>query len=1352
MSTPDAPMPPLTPEAKSRLSKTVRALRERLLVDVHDRADSVYRLAAPIGKAGLAEEHAVKRRRLEEWIDEQARSQRAKGESLDDARERHRREAEKLAAATFLNRLVVVKHLETMEFIRPKVLTGGWDSPAYRELRDFAPELLKDETEGYSTLLKLLFDELALRLPGLFGEVGVSALFEIPPSTLRHVVEALDDPELKDAWADDTTLGWVYQYWNDPEREALDAKLNAGGKVEPHEIASKTQMFTERYMVEWLLHNSLGQMWLAMCRKHGWTPKVEADGTLDRLEERRKAWRAKREAGEVELVDLMPIESSDEERWKYWVPQPMPEDAVETAPESVREIKILDPACGSGHFLVIAFDLLMALYQEEARHRGEKWTDRAIVESIAENNLHGIDIDPWAVQIAAAALLLKVRQACPEAHPRRLNLVASNLRLASLEDDDPALVELRREIREETGIPESLTDEIVHALKGADHLGSLLKVDAAVGEAIRRHEEEGRRRYEAAMQGNLFGGFEPRQQAIDFDAARQSVLDRLESFLLQHTGGDDLGLRLRGEQLAAGIRFVRLLREGSYDLVVGNPPYQGTAKMLEDRYVKKHYPRGKADLYAAFLERGLQLVRPGGVSALLTMRNWMFIKQYAELRQWLLEEQNLRAVGDLSWGAFEEMRDNPVAISIFSQNKQEGVRALAIAPTDPQERVRTLEELNRKRAGILCHVGRHEFDPAALKVVPEWPLVYWWNEEFVQLYSSHLLLAVVTETRRGATTGNNGRFLRNVHEVSIHTMECRRYRQPKEQRALRSDWVPYIKGAGGRQWCDSLTDVIRWSQSRLELALSIEHSFGEGSLGWKLCNEPWDEVQGVAYSTIGSTFSARLHRYHSVVDVSGATLVPGDLLVASDLVCRLNSKIIRRIANDLNPSVNFQLADLKRVPFFPVSGAQEIIKVIDEAFCLHEATREPSVEFRQPGPSPWLHAQTWAQAAVDRPDGTPLLPYEPVYDPETPTDHISFAFGVALGRFGPTGEGILDPTEDALDHALPSGICFLDGTLDQGDHQDSLGHSAAAPLHTAWSEYGPAVDAKTDLRTWLRLKFFLDVHKSMYENRPIHWPLSSSKRTFVAWVTIHRWTVTTLKILLADHLRPTLGRFEGELADLLEARNVGDRSSRTKAEQRYNDVRGFHEELTDLIAKATECAERGAPPPDGMMPPREADAPYVMDLDDGVMINSAALWPLLEPQWKDPKKWWSELCNAKGKKDYDWSHLAARYFPTRVDEKCREDPSHAVAHGCFWKYHPEKAYQWELRLQDEIAPDFTLDEADSDACRAAFEAEHPEKVKALIAAEEKRREKKRKKAEKAAAKKKPKTVEGPLFANQEAPA
>jgi hypothetical protein len=115
----------------------------------------------------------------------------------------------------------------------------------------------------------------------------------------------------------------------------------------------------------------------------------------------------------------------------------------------------------------------------------------------------------------------------------------------------------------------------------------------------------------------------------------------------------------------------------------------------------------------------------------------------------------------------------------------------------------------------------------------------------------------------------------------------------------------------------------------------------------------------------------------------------------------------------------------------------------------------------------------------------------------------------------------------------------------------------------------------------------------------------------------------------------------------------------------------------------------------------------------------------LEPQWKEPKKWWKELANAQGKKDYDWSHVAARYFPTRVREKCQEDPSLAVAHKCFWELHPAKAYAWELRLQDEIRPDFTIDEPGSAEARANFLKEQEQDAREILAKELKRREKKR---------------------------
>jgi hypothetical protein len=277
-----------------------------------------------------------------------------------------------------------------------------------------------------------------------------------------------------------------------------------------------------------------------------------------------------------------------------------------------------------------------------------------------------------------------------------------------------------------------------------------------------------------------------------------------------------------------------------------------------------------------------------------------------------------------------------------------------------------------------------------------------------------------------------------------------------------------------------------------------------------------------------------------------------------------------------------------------------------------------------------------------------------------------------------------------------------------------------------WKEHGTAVGGGDDVSTYLRRSFF-EFHKRLYESRPIYFPLSSLKKSFVAFVSIHHWADDTLNTLLADHLVPTKRRLEGELEDLRIARASGN--NRGKAEKRFTDVQKLLEELNDFIAKVSEVAEKGPPPSDEKTERRQTDARFVMDLDDGVMVNSAVLWPILEPQWKDPKKWWKELANAAGKKDYDWSHLAARYFPKRVRDKCHTDPSLAVAHKCFWELHPMKAYAWELRLQDEIRPDFTIDEPSSNEARATFLADHAREAREIFAKELKRRERKSAKAD-----------------------
>ena len=485
---------PMTPEAKRELSSTIRSSAR-----APARRPARRRPSRPTGSPCTSATPGSPRRLgpggsgSRTGSSEQERAEAGRGQGRSGRKDDIRRDAEKQAAYTLLNRLVFLRLLEAPGSRKPlRSVTGGWESQGYKDFRQLAPALVRgDETEGYAFLLRLVFEELATDLPGLYGHAGVADLVPGPGgdaaarrrSARRPGARVAAGPTTRRS-AGSTSTGTT------PSARRSTPSSTRGGKLEPHEIASKTQMFTERYMVEWLLQNSLGPMWLAMCKKHGWTPEVEADGTLARLEERRAEWRAKREAGEVALdradaapdrrratLDVLRAAADPRRRGRAGAREhPRPEGS------STRR-------AARGTSWSSRFDLLLALYREEARHRGEdgqeRWSDRAIVERILENNLHGIDLDPRAVQIAAAALWLKAKQTCPEAQPERLNLVASNLRLASLADDDPALVELRREVERETGIPAQLTDTIVHALQGADHLGSLLKIDTAVDEAIR---------------------------------------------------------------------------------------------------------------------------------------------------------------------------------------------------------------------------------------------------------------------------------------------------------------------------------------------------------------------------------------------------------------------------------------------------------------------------------------------------------------------------------------------------------------------------------------------------------------------------------------------------------------------------------------------------------------------------------------------------------------------------------------------------------------------------------------------------------------------------------------------------
>jgi len=200
---------------------------------------------------------------------------------------------------------------------------------------------------------------------------------------LLWLIQTLNQEGLKDAWTDDTTLGWLYQYWNDPDKAYIEKKLKgtgvSKGKIETHEIGKKTQLFTDHYMVEWLLHNSIGDQWRAICQKNQWSDKE----------------------------DIV-------KNWSGYIWKDLEESYVEASAHLLEAVKILDPAMGSGHFLVYAFDLLYSLYRVQRELQKKEFKGSEIVDIILSKNLHGIDIDTRAVQIGAAALYIKAKEKSPD--------------------------------------------------------------------------------------------------------------------------------------------------------------------------------------------------------------------------------------------------------------------------------------------------------------------------------------------------------------------------------------------------------------------------------------------------------------------------------------------------------------------------------------------------------------------------------------------------------------------------------------------------------------------------------------------------------------------------------------------------------------------------------------------------------------------------------------------------------------------------------------------------------------------------------------------------------------------------
>ena len=529
-------------------------------------------------------------------------------------------------------------------------------------------------------------------------------------------------------------------------------------------------------MVDWLLQNSLGPMWLAMCKKHGWTPEVEADGTLDAAGRAagRVAGQARRGRGRAHRPDAAPhrrraplgvLRAAADPRRRGRA------RAGERArPEAPRPGGRLGALPGRGASIcwwrsTARKPGIAARRARSAGPTGRSSSASSSTTSTASTSTRG--------RCRSRRRRSGSRRSRPAPEARARAAEPGRLEPAAREPGrrrpGAGRAAPRGRARDGHSRRSSPTRSSTPCA-GADHLGSLLKIDAAVDEAIRA-ARGGVRAGEPACRATSSAARLAAQQrlTLDRDAARGDAA--------RPAGGLSRAAHQRAMTSACGCAASSSRRAcGSCGWCGrGRTTWWWRTRRTRARRrwrtrstSQKTYPLGKADLYAAFLLRGLELVREGGVSAMLTMRNWMFIKQYADLREHLLETFDLRALGDFDRrgvrGGAERRRER----------RGQRVRASSAPARGRVWRCsrRRRDDTSHDRERTAAQAGRDplprgspRFDPAALKVVPEWPLVYWWDEEFCSVYERSTSSATSPGPSRGLTTGDNARFLRRPWEV-----------------------------------------------------------------------------------------------------------------------------------------------------------------------------------------------------------------------------------------------------------------------------------------------------------------------------------------------------------------------------------------------------------------------------------------------------------------------------------------------------------------------------------------------------------------------------------------------------------
>jgi hypothetical protein len=910
-------------EQRTRLQKATQDARKLLeeefrsqLLQTYDIDVDKVRWAEEPGAHLLAEQRLI-RENLIAWIEHK------------EAQINDRKEALLLAlremAFTALNRFVALKLMEARDLVRPCV-SGGLESAGFLEFTAVTQGLLADQESSYRLYLETIFEDVSRELRALFDPRDPASLLWPRRAALLELLDILNRAELAGLWSEDETLGWVYQYFNgDDERQKMRKESSAPRNS--RELAVRNQFFTPRYVVEFLIDNTLGRIWHEM--RQGKTGLKERCRYLVR--QRNEIWLQPGDEVPENVVTDEALSQEELLRKPVHIPHRQLKDP--------REIRMLDPACGSMHFGLYAFDLYLEIYAEaweiaqvsdERVKQSEAFAPftayaagfadkevflREVPRLILLHNIHGVDIDHRATQIARLTLWLraqrawKVQQVEITSRPRitRANVVCAEpmpgereLLLEFLDNHFPGV---------ERGLYERLLVATFDKMRLAGEAGTLLQIENEIKGAI--DEEKGDWQLHSSRQLNIFlesnqaslGGT---SSSLDSDISgltrtfwhgiEERVYSALQGYAKHADSKRSYLRRLFAADSSAGFGFIEICQQ-KYDLVVTNPPF-GLSPQNAFEYAKGKYPIGYTDLLAAFVERA-QLLSSAYVGA-ITSRSFMVATRLSEWRR-LAAIPQLVIIADLGKdvmdnalveaSAYVLSKSNPNLLTVFDCRHDLTPSESLSAATQNKDVTRT-----------------YVLPKSLFALFPGFRIVYSLSHSIAShLQHSTRFEPSIGTARQGLATWDDSRFVRAYWEVDgrdIGKGKC---------------WEWIMKGGPYSRYRMNLHLVMQWSsEGRESRAINIQKN---GTDAQSLQASEYWRRPGLAYTRRSSKgFSARVLPEGCLFTSEGPLVASQSQVTNVHLLGWINSSLITSII-EIQANAGKHLTGLvKNLPWVDPSG------------------------------------------------------------------------------------------------------------------------------------------------------------------------------------------------------------------------------------------------------------------------------------------------------------------------------------------------------------------------------------------------------------------------------------------------